>query len=230
VTLGDLQQALQQLPQEAVSQWRDQDALQEEAALEASQQLWRYLVETYSDFEEAFEAFEPGPDGLDLEEWQEKNEMFELDAEAWVLIFGRMVKWQHPRWDKKLSTAPKATLESFASCLSSAAPVEGLHALRARCREHGTMAKAWAAITESDEVGLIKWQQSLLPMGISRFDSLQLFRLIQASPFHLALPPTGRGDDLAGGLPGCHEDGGCQQHHSGATATDPRGLPCVRCL
>ena len=25
VTLGDLQQALQQLPQEAVSQWRDQD-------------------------------------------------------------------------------------------------------------------------------------------------------------------------------------------------------------
>ena len=25
-----------------------------------------------------------------------------------MLIFGRMVKWQHPRWDKKLSTAPKA--------------------------------------------------------------------------------------------------------------------------
>lgn len=159
-----------------------EDALQEEAALEAAIELRRQLKERYDNFKEAFEVFDPREEGLTLDEWEEQRQRFaDFPEDTWALIYGRMATKQS-----------KVGLIDFAKSLSLAVPVETLYALRFRCQKlHGSVVKAWSShFGDADEVRLQKWQQCMLKMSIGHMDALQLFRLILTSPFHVAFPPS----------------------------------------
>ncbi|CAE8583538.1 unnamed protein product, partial [Polarella glacialis] len=171
-----------------------EDPVREEAALEAAQQLRRQLKGKFGNFQEAYDGLGPTvpSEGVTLEEWQaQRQPLFGevWDPERWNLVFGRLVDWQHSRWNKKyLGIPPKVTLDILAS-LNQLAPCLTLSAVRARFQTHfnSSLSKAWAAITGSetaDEVSVTQWRQGLLALGIRSVDALQIFALIMVSPFN----------------------------------------------
>jgi len=173
----------------------------DQAGLEAAKELRRCVNQNFEDFRQAYQIFDTRlSDGIGLSEWEDRRQDFGFaDAERWALVYGKMVGWQHPRWDNKQSEAAKVTLEAFTSLLTDAAPVNNLVSLRARCQKaFGSLSRAWSAIAEDqEEVALSKWQHSLIRLNIGRNDSLQLFWLLCAGSCRAELSSRGRGRGFA---------------------------------
>eukprot|EP00931_Biecheleriopsis_adriatica_P090216 TRINITY_DN6423_c0_g1_i3.p1 TRINITY_DN6423_c0_g1~~TRINITY_DN6423_c0_g1_i3.p1 ORF type:complete len:3784 (-),score=871.10 TRINITY_DN6423_c0_g1_i3:7-10608(-) len=174
-----------------------EEPLREEVALAAAQDLRRRLMAKYKNFAEAYAAFtsRDAAVGITLEEWEDKREFFEFtDAEYWANIFGLIVRWQHPRWGKKIDP-PKVTLSGLASTLNSAVPLLSLQGLRTRLQSVcSSLQKAWVILAGSEtaeEVSIVQWRQALLAMGVRRADASQLFSLIMASPTSGAFAQSG---------------------------------------
>lgn len=177
-------------PSQGLKAYRSmEDPAREEAALEAEQELRRIFAFKYADFKEAYSEFSPqDPEGgLSLDEWEKKRTLFEfVDPERWANIFGHMLEWQHPRWDKKCRVESKVSLTTLVKCLNDSLPIQTLHALRRRLQSlFSTPLKIWTALSSHDraeEVSLAQWRHSLLAMGIRCSNAVHLWSLIMVSP------------------------------------------------
>ncbi|CAE8608030.1 unnamed protein product, partial [Polarella glacialis] len=114
---GHLEVHQGQSPRSTAGATSMEDPVREEAALEAAQQLRRQLKGKFGNFQEAYDGLGPTVpnEGVTLEEWQaQRQPLFGevWDPERWNLVFGRLVDWQHSRWNKKyLGIPPKVTLD-----------------------------------------------------------------------------------------------------------------------
>ncbi|CAK0817642.1 unnamed protein product [Prorocentrum cordatum] len=107
-----------------------------------------------------------------------------LSADAWELVFGHCIRWQHPRWDHQLR-GPAISAAAFAAALEDAAPCRTLAQLRRRLeRRHGPPRRAWGALAGREgleEVRLPRWRLAMQHIGIPAADAGELWALLQAS-------------------------------------------------
>jgi len=159
-------------------------------ALESIAQLRQYIMANFANHKEAYEKFSmfrPG-DGIALEEWEDSMSTFGFtDKEAWTSIFGHLIEWQHPRWDKHCRQMGKrVSLGDFASALNTAAPVQSQASLKQRLQERfSTIPKAWVHIAGKEgieEVGLQQWHKAMQALNIRRAEASQMFAILRAIP------------------------------------------------
>eukprot|EP00930_Biecheleria_cincta_P035700 TRINITY_DN24535_c0_g1_i1.p1 TRINITY_DN24535_c0_g1~~TRINITY_DN24535_c0_g1_i1.p1 ORF type:complete len:2940 (+),score=571.46 TRINITY_DN24535_c0_g1_i1:521-8821(+) len=177
-------------PSQGLKAYRSmEDPLREEAALESEQEFRKILASKYNKFSDVYIEFSPQDpeEGLSLDEWEKKRDFFKFpDPERWAHIFGHMLEWQHPRWDKKCRIETRVNLPTLVKFLNDSLPMHTLQALRQRFQSlFSTPMKIWTAVAGHDraeEVSLAQWRYSLLAMGVRCSDAVHLWSLIMVSP------------------------------------------------
>jgi len=163
------------------------DAVREESLVN-TRRLRRQVMFSFADYGEAYDVFKKKrpQEGVALDEWMEAMPFFGFsNANAWELVFGHMVQWQHPRWDPRC-TEGRVNIAVLARSLDEAAPCLTPLALRELLQaKYGTLQKAWVQLAGKEsveELSLASWKRALQQVGVMGDDAGYLHALLRAAP------------------------------------------------